>query len=326
MLLTVGTLNGYVINGQTVYTNTTYFVCIRVINGAGLSSTSCSNEILVTLGKLTAGLVYDGPLTRDSDFQLDNKAVWLRWTDFKDPVYGIEKYAWCYGQVMNQSAYHPNCTSSLSVVDPPLKTSAHQFHNISLLHGQRYSVKVQASNPRNQSVSAVSDGFTVDRSPPSAGFITVGGSHGTRVIYLSDVTPPVVSWNMHESESTMKEYNFGIGTYPKADDIHPFIKLNGTQQSVDLAEINFNLTHEMAFYVTVVGVNMVGLETSMTSPQVIVDCLPPTPGVVRDGNDTSDDVDFQIHVDHVSATWSKFLDPESGVVEYLICVGTRPGN
>jgi hypothetical protein len=322
LIFTTGTLNGYVIKDQTIYDNTTYYVCIRVINGAGLSTTSCSNGVLVKLGKLTAGVVYDGPLTRDIDFQLDDKAVWLHWTGFKDPVYGVEKYAWC---LTGQTTADLNCTTSLAQVDPPLKTSTHQFHNISLLHGQRYSVKVQASNRRDQSVSAVSDGFTVDRSPPSAGAIKVGGSHGTRVIYLPDTTPPMVSWIMHEGESTIQEYRFGIGSSPKADDLHPFTKLNGTQHSVDLAEINFKFAHGMAFYVTVVGVNVLGLETSMTSPQVIVDWLPPIPGVVRDGNGTSD-IDFQVDVDHVSATWSEFLDAESDVTEYLFCVGTRPGN
>jgi hypothetical protein len=130
---------------------------------------------------------------------------------------------------------------------------------------------------------------------------------------------------MHESESAMKEYHFGIGSSPKADDLHPFTKLDGNQHSVDLAEINFKFTHGMAFYVTVVGVNVLGLETSMTSPQVIVDLLPPIPGVVRDGNGTSD-VDFQVDVGQLSATWSEFLDPESGVLEYFFCIGTRPGN
>ena len=269
-------------------------------------------------------MVYDGPLAQDIDFQLDDKAVWLHWTGFKDPVYGIEQYAWCYGLVTSETADQLNCTASLAQVDPPRKTSAHQFHNISLLHGQRYSVKVQASNPRDQSVSAVSDGFTVDRTAPSAGVIKVGGSHGTQVIYLPDVTPPMVSWTMHESESAIKEYRFGIGNSPKADDLHSFTKVDGNQNSVDLADINFNFTHGMAFYVTVVGVNVLGLETSRTSPQVIVDWSPPTPGVVRDGNGTSD-VDSQVHVDHMSATWSEFLDPESSVVEYLYCIGTRPG-
>jgi hypothetical protein len=134
----------------------------------------------------------------------------------------------------------------------------------------------------------------------------------------------MVSWAMHESESTIKEINFGIGNSPNAADLNPFMKLDGNQNSVDLADINFNFTHGMAFYVTVVGVNVLGLETSMTSPQVIVDWSPPTPGVVRDGNGTSD-VDSQIHVDHMSATWSEFPDPESGIVEYLYCIGTRPG-
>ena len=318
-----GTLNGHVIRGQTLYTNTTYYVCIQVMNGAGLYTTSCSNPVFVKLGKLTAGVVYDGPLDKDVDFQLDDKAVWLHWTGFKDPVYGIEEYAWCYGLTTSGISVLLNCTTSLAQVDSPLKTSAHQFHNISLLHGQRYSVKVQASNSRDQSVSAVSDGFTVDRTGPSAGNIRIGGSRGTQVIYVSDVTPPMVSWTMYETESAIKEYYFGIGTSPKADDLYSFTKLSG-KHSVNLAEINFNFTHGITFYVTVVGVNLLGLETSIVSPQVIVDWLPPISGVVRDGNGTSD-VDFQVDVDRLSAAWSEFLDPESDVVEYFYCIGTSPG-
>ena len=312
------------VRGQTIYTDTTYYVCIRVVNGAGLSTTSCSNGVFVKLGKLTAGVVYDGPLSHDIDFQLDDKAVRLHWTGFKDPVFGLQQYSWCYGLATTTAADQLNCTASLAQVDPPLKTSAHQFHNISLLHGQRYSVKVQASNPRDQSVTAISDGFTVDRTGPSAGVIKIGGSHGARVIYLSESTPPVISWVMQETESVIKEYHIGIGTTPNSDDIYSFIRLDGDKHSVNPAELNFNFTHGMAFYVTVVGVNVLGLETSVTSQQVIVDLLPPTPGVVRDGNGTSD-VDFQVNVDHISATWSEFDDPGSGVVEYLYCVGTRSG-
>ena len=323
MISITGTLNGYVISGQTVYTNTTYYVCIRVTNGVGLSVTSCSNKILVKLGKLTAGVVYDGPLEQDINFQLDDKAVWLHWAGFKDPLYGLEHYAWCYG-LMN-SAGQLNCTASLARVNPPLKTSTHQFHNISLLPGQRYGVEVQVSNQNGQSVSALSDGFTVDRTGPSAEGFKVGGSRGTKVIYVVDVTPPIISWIMNEQESAIKEYHFGIGRSPKSDDLYSFTKLDGRQHSMNLAEINFNFVHGSSFHITVIGVNVLGLKTSMTTPQVIVDWLPPTPGVVRDGNGTSD-ADFQANTNQVSATWSEFLDPESDVVEYIYCVGTATGN
>ncbi|XP_028399029.1 uncharacterized protein LOC114522522 [Dendronephthya gigantea] len=316
-----GTLNGYIITDQTVYTNTSYYVCIRVTNSAGLSTTSCSNKVLVKLGKLTAGVVYDGPLPQDIDFQLDDKAVWLHWTGFKDPVFSLGHYAWCYGPLT--TAEELNCTTSLAQVDPPLKTSTHQFHNISLLPGQRYGFEVQASNERGKTVSALSDGFTVDRTGPLAEGIQVGGSRGTKVIYVFDVTPPIISWTMNERESAIKEYHFGIGGSPKSDDLHSFTKLDGSQHSMNLAEINFKFIHGISFYITVIGVNVLGLETSMISPQVIVDWLPPTPGVVRDGNGTID-VDFQANTNHVSATWSEFLDPESDVVEYMYCVGTAP--
>ena len=275
------------------------------------------------LGKLTAGVVYDGPLALDIDFQLDDKAVWLHWTGFKDPIYGLGHYAWCYGPVT--TAEQLNCTTSLARVDPPLTTSTHQFHNISLLPGQRYGFEVQASNQKGQSVSAVSDGFTVDRTAPLAEGFKIGGSRGTKVIYVFDVTPPIISWTMNEEESVMREYHFGIGRSPKSDDLYPFTKLDGNQHSINLAEINFNFVHGSSFHITVIGVNVLGLETSMTSPQVIVDWLPPMPGEVRDGNDTSD-VDFQIDANCVSATWSRFLDLESDVVEYMYCVGTAPGN
>lgn len=319
-----GTINGYVIQGQTIYSGRKYSVCVRVMNGAGLSRTSCSNEFLVRLGKFTPGIVYDGPFVYDRDFQLDDKAVWLHWSGFKDPVYGIDHYKWCYGKATKQAGDDFNCSSPLTKVNPPLKTTAHRFHNVSLLHGKHYSLKVKASNVRHQTVSAFSDGFTVDRTGPSSGVFKVGGSHGTRVVYIVDVTPPIVTWSMHEGESAMKEYQFGIGSAPGKDDLYSFMKLDGGNLSLDFAEINFNLSHGLMFYLTVIGENVLGLQSTMTSPQIIVDRQPPTPGSVRDGNDTVD-VDYQSNLNQLSASWDAFLDPESGVNEYSYCIGTSPG-
>jgi hypothetical protein len=319
-----GSTNGYIIKNQTLHTDTTYYVCVRVTNGAGLSTTNCSDEVRVKLGKLTAGVVYDGPLDQDIDFQLDDRALWLRWSGFEDPVYRLKKYAWCYGLFSTAENDTFNCLNSLSPVDSPLEVSAHKFYNISLLHGKRYNAKVQAVNQREESISAISDGFTVDRTAPNPGVLQIGGSQGTRTVYITGISAPIVSWSMYEGESALQEFHFGIGTFPNYDDLFSYSKLNGSTYSLNLDEMNFNLMHGLIFYVTVLGVNILGLETRMISPQIIVDWLPPTPGVVRDGNGTGD-IDFQLDVEHISATWNEFLDAESDIVEYLYCVGNRPG-
>ena len=320
----MGSTNGYVIKNQTIHKNTVYYVCIRVTNGAGLSTTNCSEGVQVKLGKLTSGAVFDGPFNHDIDFQLDDKALWLYWTGFKDPVYGIKKYSWCYG--LFTSLYNDifNCTSLLWAVDPPLKNSAHKFHNISLLHGKRYNAKVEAVNQREESVSAISDGVTVDRTAPDAGIFELAGSQNTMIVYLAGVSAPIVSWSMYENESTIQEFQVGIGTFPNSDDLFPFVKLDRVTNSLDLGEINFNLSHGLTFYITVLGVNVLGLETRIISPQIVVDWQPPRPGIVRDGNGT-DEIDFQSDVGRISATWNEFLDAESDIAEYLYCVGTRPG-
>ena len=319
-----GSTNGYVITDQIIHTDTTYYVCIRVTNGAGLSTTNCSDGVRVKLGKLTAGVVHDGSLDQDVDFQLDDKAVWLNWRGFEDPVYGLKRYAWCYGLVTSTENDTFNCMTSLTTVDPPLKDSAHKFHNISLLHGKRYSTKVEAVNQRDESISSVSDGFTVDRTAPNGGILEIGSSQGTRTVYLGGISAPTVSWSMDEIESALQEFQLGIGTFPNCDDLFSFTKLNGSTSSLNLDEINFNLTHGLSFYVTVIGENVLGLQTTITSPQIVVDWLPPTSSLVRDGNGTID-IDFQSDVERISATWDEFIDTESDIMEYSYCIGNRPG-
>ena len=319
-----GTLNGYVIKNQTIYTDTTYYVCIRVSNNAGLTTTNCSEGVFIKLGKLTAGVVYDGPLAKDIDFQLDDKAVWLHWNGFEDPVYKLKSYEWCYGLVESDDADHINCTTSLTAVNPPLKTSAHRFHNVTLVHGWQYGVEVRGFNGRGQNVTAISDGFTVDRTAPLSGQINISSSQYDHTIYLPVLLPPTVTWSMNEPESLIEEFILSVGSLPGGDDLLRYTKLDGEQRSVNLDDMNFTLTHGASFFITITGKNILGLEHRVTSPQIIVDSTPPFPGQVLDGNGTKD-VDFQASDNHVSATWSEFSDAESDVVEYKYCIGTRPG-
>ncbi|MBI2933480.1 MAG: hypothetical protein HYY16_17690, partial [Planctomycetes bacterium] len=56
---------------------------------------------------------------------------------------------------------------------------------------------------------------------------------------------------------------------------------------------------------------------------IITDSTPPVAGAVNDG--PAADVDFQNNAWQISANWTAFTDPESGITDYEWAIGTTPG-
>ena len=44
-----------------------------------------------------------------------------------------------------------------------------------------------------------------------------------------------------------------------------------------------------------------------------------------DGADNSIDIDYQSDPEHVTASWFTIEDPESGIVDLTLCIGSKPG-
>ncbi len=61
-----------------------------------------------------------------------------------------------------------------------------------------------------------------------------------------------------------------------------------------------------------------------SNKNLVVDTTPPVAGTVKDGW-TGPDVDVQLSVTTISANWSGFSDPESGIGGYEWAIGTTPG-
>ena len=320
------------IHNRTITANKTYYVCIRATNGAGLQSTSCSQGMLVVLGKFSAGVVSDGPVTssRDTDFQLDDKAIWAHWEGFEDPVFGVTSYDWCIGTNPPLPAQNAVCLWPFKKT-AYLTTHASRFHNLTLNHGSAYYVTVRAANSRGETVESTSDGVVVDRTPPTVTSILISPTSGKEILYLSSQAAPVVTWSADEPESAILHFFIAVGSFPFQEDIISSYRISGLNRSLDLDLVNLTLTEGMSFFVTVTAVNMLGLETSMTSQQVVVDWSPPVSGQVADGNRTEEssgelvDVDYQSNGGALSAHWLGFADPESDIVEYHWCVGTKQG-
>ena len=330
---TSDSVGGALIENQTLIGNKTYFVCVRATNGAGLYRTDCSPGLVVVLGKFIAGVVSDGPVTSaiDIDFQLDDKAIWSHWNGFKDPVYDILRYDWCIRDQPPNPSGPDLCRWPYKEVNH-LRLSANRFHNLTLEHGRKYYVTIRAENSQGEHVSSSSDGVVVDRTPPVGKSIQIAPATGKGTLYVSSQSAPVVTWSVDDPESGMSHFVIGVGSFPYQDDLLVLQEIDSLSRSLDLDQVNLTLREGLTFFVTVTGVNMLGLKTTLTSRQVVVDWTPPISGDVVDGNSTSlfsgdfIDADYQNDRGVLTAHWSRFQDLESSVVEYNWCIGTAQGN
>ena len=325
-------VGGVIIENQTLVENETYCVCIRVQNGAGLSKTDCSPEILVVLGELSGGVISDGPMmsANDIDFQLDDSVIWAHWHGFKDPVFDISSYHWCIGDLPPNPSRLESCAWPFMEV-PHLETKVSRFYNLTLLHGKRYYVTVKAENTRGDTVTSSSDGVVIDRTPPIARSIQISPSLGKETLFLTSPSAPVVTWSIDDSESGIRHFLVSVGSFPFQSDLLATRYVDSLSRSVDLEQENFTLYEGLTFYVTITGVNMLGLETVVTSQQVVVDWTPSEAGNIVDGIRTARMADVFIHSQYQSdkgillAHWREVHDSESGVEEYHWCIGTTPG-
>ena len=325
-------VGGAIITNLTLVGNETYFVCVRVTNGVGLKRTDCSPGMLVVLGQLSAGVVSDGSITSsdDVDFQLDDKALWAHWKGFEDPVFGIARYEWCIRDQLPDPSGSDLCRWPFMEISH-LKTRASRFHNLTLLHGTKYYVTVKAENTRGDTVMSSSDGVVVDRTPPIGKSIRIAPSSGKETVFLTSLSAPVVTWAIDDPESGISHFLVGVGSFPFQDDLVAFQRVDSLSRSIDLDVVNLTLSEGMSFYVTVTGVNMLGLQTSLVSAQAVVDWTPPEFDKIVDGNVTKllpqgfIDSDYQRHKGMLFAHWRGIQDPESDVIEYHWCVGTSQG-
>ena len=325
-------VGGFIIGNQTLVGNKTYFVAVRVTNGAGLSRTECSPGILVILGKLSAGVVSDGPITQenDIDFQLNDKAIWAHWHEFKDPLFGIARYEWCIRDLPPKPNGPGPCAWPYMDVHH-LKTKASRFYNLTLIHGRKYYVTVKAENTKGDTVMSSSDGVLVDRTPPIGKSLQISPSFGKETFFITSSSPPVVTWTIDDIESGISHFLVGVGSFPFQSDLLAGQRVDSLSRSLDLDQVNLTLTEGLMFYVSVTGVNMLGLETTLTSKQIVVDWTPPKSGKVLDGNRTLlrtevfIDTDYQKTNGMLFARWSGIQDVESDIIEYRWCIGRAQG-
>lgn len=275
-----------------------YYVSARATNGAGiLGEPGTSNGITIDTTGPTNVAVWDDGVYTASDTQMHG-----RWSA-SDPESGIASFRYCIGT-----------TAGANDVADWLDVGAateHTRQGLALVSGTTYYITVIAvSGAGTESGPVSSDGIRLDLTPPSTPTVTDSGQ------YWGYRTSIYGSWQSSDPESGIAEYSMSVGTSAGATDVADWMSV-GSQTSY--TRTGLRLEDGVTYYINIMARNGAGAWSAAgSSDGVMIDSTPPTTPVVTDDGDT------QALLDRIHATWHS-SDPESGIAEYMYCIGTSPG-
>ena len=170
--------------------------------------------------------------------------------------------------------------------------------------------------------------FMIDRSPPEAGELNDGRYQGHDMYFESTRDGQAcINWDgFVDPQSGIDRYEWCIGT--STDNNKVRCNAVGNQRAsgkvFSACAGDVDLTHKTKYYATIWAVNHahIPLRTMVHSNGVRIDKTPPTAGVVTDGDDHDNDLEFTDEGHVITSIWKDFKDPESRVVEYYVSVGS----
>jgi hypothetical protein len=297
-------------SGLSLNNGQIYFVTVRATNGAGQTVNATSDGVTVDSTAPAAGTVNDGA-GADVDGQTSTTTIQANWSGFADSQSSIAGYEWAIGTTSGG-------TQVQGFTSVGLATSASNG-SLSLVSGTTYFVTVRATNGVGLTVTATSDGVTVDSTPPVAGSVADG--LGADVDWQSSLTTIRANWSgFSDPQSGISGYEWAIGTTPGGVQIQGFTSVGVATNATNSA---LSLTNAITYYVTVRATNGIGQTVNATADGVTVDNSGPSAGTVNDG--AAADVDFQTSTTTIQANWSGFADPQSDITGYEWAIGTTSG-
>lgn len=269
-----------------------HYARVAAINGAGLQSdfSESTDGIFVDTTKpSTPGIPDDGGALTGST------TVIFSWTPAADAQSGVASYDLQIGtSVGGTDLFDGNVGDGLS-------------YSIVGESGTTLYARVRAMNHAGllSTYSDWSDGITIDTNYP--GGVAAPTDNGM-YIASTDVT---FNW---DASANATSYSLQIGTTPNGSDL--------LDQNVgDVQTYVYTAVHGQTVYARVAGVNALGQGPwSAGSNGILIDTTaPPTPEAPVDAGSF-------VNALTVPFDWALVVDPESGVVSYVLEVGTTPGD
>ena len=288
----------------------TYVVQVKAVNNAGLSTIVTSmSTITVDESSPDVGPVFDGSQRGvDVQYQTNTTHLSASWEGFHDFGSPLTEFRVCAHQSpnLNESLVCYRLSPAMTAFTIPLQLES----------GSTYAVEVEATNAAGSSESAFTDGVLVDVSPPKSGNVSDGLLVTMDIDFQYNTAGIGATWSgFSDDESGIADFAWSAGTSPEAGDIFP---LTSVGMATEALSTGYALSNGMNVFITVVATNGAGLTTKSTSDGFMIDRTHPLAGKVLDGlsSDARDDLDYQWSTSFIQATWSGFVDAESGIAEY----------
>ena len=314
-------------------TNGTYlWAVVTVRNAAGLSLATASRAVLVRTEGVTPGIVNDGAIGGDSPsqdiaYQASTFSFSARWSGFSDPNSIALSYKACVGTLPGMCDVHPWISTGR-------EESLDILQNFSVSSDTRVFATVEATNDLGVSVQAFSNGMIMGASPPVVNDVRFV-SYSMDVVHVVDraagtvylaTTPLVVVWNttwvQPVDECIVEVFNMpGVG--PSQTPVLAAV-VNGTES---VAVFNATFVQGTVLYATVTCTNVRGVAAANTTVLTgVVETSAPIPGFVSLGLQPSGlhslDRVFTANTSHAAVHWADFVDQESGIVNFTVCLGS----
>ncbi|XP_061176007.1 uncharacterized protein LOC133184958 [Saccostrea echinata] len=163
----------YLVRRLSLSPGVQYFTNVIVYGFSGIHRTESSDGFLIDNDKPRLGIVLDGIGLHDLEFQNASNLVQARWHGFLDTGSGIRNYFWCVGNTTTVSTVHSTTECSIwGWESVGIHISVSRKLAVELPNGKIYYSKVYAvDNVGYKSDIAVSDGVTIDNTPPQPEYL-----------------------------------------------------------------------------------------------------------------------------------------------------------
>jgi hypothetical protein len=289
-----------------------YYVNVRATSLSGRTSNRSSNGFIVDRTAPTAGVVKVAhKILNQSGNEIDYA---LTWDDFKDLESGIRGYEFCLGYIEDV------CSTDLTSAGSELQGTVQHFIPADL-NTPFYGI-VTATNNAGLKRTVNSNAIIIDFTPPTAGMVIDGVDND--VDSINDSVALVTTWSGFEDQET------GIEkcslTVIEQGPTGPFTVLRLAVNTNGSIPHTFILIPGVRYTSTVECRNLDGFKTSVSSDGAVCDDSPPIMGQVFHGTNQNPDIRYQSLTKTLDVYWRPGQDPESGIKEYLLAVGTGPDN
>ncbi len=270
------------LNGGTIRDQAGNNATLTLPAPGGPGSLGAGKDLIVDTSPPVAGTVNDGWTAPDVDAQLSVTTLSANWTGFSDPESGVTGYEWAIGttpggqQILPFTPVELMTTASTSALDLALP----------LTPGSTFFVTVRATNGTGLTVTATSDGVTVNGPvtsvTPPGGLFAVGDNQAVLLDWLPSPSASVSFYRVW--------YKPSASTWSQAVRVDPLLGLstvipgltNGTPYTFMIKAVDTSENESWGVYASATpqeSITIGGLGT-YGSPQAAIDNAVPGETVV----------------------------------------------